>query len=219
MSRFKNMFKKFGGEKIPDIIEYLRERIDENPNLTITVGCDSIQKRRKTIYACTIMFYDMDIRRGAHVVFFREKVDKVRDDLERLYKESVYAYEIAEYLDSELSSFYVRKDITDYERKRYKYHLQECDGNNSWIKDHHVEKYIDNMVLSDQEKSMEYKMVDIHLDYNPKKYTLNRGRKQVNISNESFLSYVPWLKGLNYRVFCKKDSHAATSAADLLLKD
>jgi len=42
---FRNRFKRFGGEYIPDIVEYLKEYLEKDPNTTITVGCDSIQKR------------------------------------------------------------------------------------------------------------------------------------------------------------------------------
>lgn len=220
MSKYKSVFKKFGGSQIPDIIEYLKDYIRENPGTTISVGCYSIQKRRRTVYACTIMMYHKDIRNGAHVVFFREKHEKIRDNQERLYKESVYAYEISEYLDAELQGHFKRTDIDELARKRYKFHLQKCDGENGWVQGHQVEKYINAMVLSEYEKVKEYRLVDIHLDYNPKKYTINqRGRKQVNISNEAYVNYVPWLKGLNYRVFCKPIGYGATSAADLLLQD
>ena len=83
---FKSKFKKFGGDYIPDIIEYLRDYIEKDPTSTITVGCDSIQKRRRTVYAITIMLYNTDIKRGAHVVFFRESCPKIRENQERLYK-------------------------------------------------------------------------------------------------------------------------------------
>jgi predicted RNase H-related nuclease YkuK (DUF458 family) len=220
MSKFKNAFKKFGGEWIPDIIEYLKDYVKENPGTTISVGCDSIQKRRRTVYACTIMMHNKDIRDGAHVVFFREKHEKIRDNQERLYKEIIYAYEIGEYLDKELEGHYIRQDIDELSRKKYKFHLQKSDGENAWVQGHHVEKYINGMVLSEYEKVKEYRLVDIHLDYNPKKYTINqKGRKQINISNEPYVNYVPWLKGLNFRVFCKPIGYGATSAADLLLQD
>ena len=83
---FKNKFKRFGGEFIPDIVEYLKGCIESDPTVTITVGCDSIQKRKRTIYAITIMLYNTDIRKGAHVVFFRESCPKIRENQERLYK-------------------------------------------------------------------------------------------------------------------------------------
>ena len=119
---FKSKFKRFEGEYIPDIIEYLRDYIEKEPGVTISVGCDSIQKRRRTLYAMAIMMYNTDIKRGAHVVFFRESSPKIKDNNERLYKEAQYAHDLGVYLDEELSKFYTRKDLSDVERKRYKYH-------------------------------------------------------------------------------------------------
>ena len=87
---FRNRFKRFGGEYIPDIVEYLKEYLEKDPNTTITVGCDSIQKRKRTIYACTLMLYNTDIKNGAHVVFFRENIEKIRDNFERLHKEAQF---------------------------------------------------------------------------------------------------------------------------------
>jgi hypothetical protein len=34
---YKNMFKKFGGEMIPDIIEYLKTFLEKDPTATITI--------------------------------------------------------------------------------------------------------------------------------------------------------------------------------------
>ena len=79
---YKSKFKRFGGEYIPDIIEYLKDYLKDDPTATITVGCDSIQKRRRTVYAITIMMYNTDLRNGAHVIFFRESCDKIRDNQE-----------------------------------------------------------------------------------------------------------------------------------------
>jgi hypothetical protein len=38
MNKYRSLFKKFGGEYIPDIVEYLREQINADPNITISVG-------------------------------------------------------------------------------------------------------------------------------------------------------------------------------------
>ena len=65
----RKRFKKFGGQFIPDIIEYLKDCIEKDPYITISLGCDSIQRRRKTIYAITLMIYNSEIKHGAHVCF------------------------------------------------------------------------------------------------------------------------------------------------------
>ena len=215
---FDNRFKKFGGEWIDSITEYLKEKIDSNPNLTISVGCDSIQKRRKTIYANTIMLYDTDLRNGAHVVFFRETHPKIRDNQQRLYKEYEYAYNIAEFLQNNLEPFYERKDLNLFQRKSYKYHLMNCNGELKDLKIQDSDKFINNIILTDYEKIREYKLVDIHLDFNPFESTRNGRQMTNNKSNAAYNAYVPGLRGMGYRVYGKPDSHASTSAADLLLK-
>lgn len=216
---FRNRFKKFGGEYIPDIIDYLKDYIKNEPNATISVGCDSIQKRKRTIYACTIMLYNTDIRNGAHVVFFRENIEKIRDNFERLHKEAQFCHDIAEFLDSELSGTFERKDLTEIERKRYKYHLMKCNGEYDYIPSHQEEVFIKNINLSEFEKTNPYRLVDIHVDFNPFEGTVNERGISKNKSNLAYRAYVPWLRGMNYRVYAKPLAWGATSAADLLLQD
>ncbi len=216
---FRNRFKLFGGTYIPDIVEYLKEYLDKDPNTTISVGCDSIQKRKRTIYACTIMLYNTDIRNGAHVVFFRENIEKIRDNFERLHKEAQFCHDIAEFLDKELTGIYERKDLTEMERKRYKFHLMKCSGDYDYIPAHQEESFIKNIVLSEFERTNPHKLVDIHVDFNPFEGTINERGISKNKSNLAYKAYVPWLRGMNYRVYAKPLAWGATSAADLLLQD
>jgi predicted RNase H-related nuclease YkuK (DUF458 family) len=215
---YKSKFKKFGGVYIPDIIEYIKEYLDKDPVTTITVGCDSIQKRRKTIYAITIMLYNGDIRNGAHVVFFRESQDKVRDNQERLYKEAQYLYDIGMYIDKELSTFYQRKDLSDIERKKYKYHLLKCSGQYLNIESHREEGVVKNLVLQ-SEDMIDFRLVDLHVDFNSVEGNINDRGVSKNKSYVAYKSYIPWLRGMGFRTWVKPLSHAATTAADLLLKD
>ena len=219
MRNYKNSFKKFGGDWIPDIIEYLKHQIEKNPDITISVGCDSVQKRRRTIYACTIMMYNNDIRNGAHVVFFRENQDKVRDNHERLHKEAQMAFDIAEFLNTELSDFYSRKDLNEFQKKSYKFHLMKCSGGYDYIQPSDLDRYINNIFLTEAEKNTDYKLVDIHLDFNPFETTVHSRGRTNNKSNVAYKAYVPWLRGMNYRVYAKNVAFAASSAADLLLQD
>lgn len=215
---YKDHFKKFGGEYIPDIIQYLKDAIKKDPTLTITVGCDSIQARRKTIYAITIMLYNTDIRNGAHVVFFRENCPKIRENDERLYKEAQYVHDVATYLHENLSVFYERKDLTDFNRKKYKFHLLRCNGEYDYIPPHQEEAFINRLTLTDEDK-IDYKLVDIHVDFNPKEGTKNARGMTKNKSHAAYKAYSPWLRGLGFRMWAKPDSPASSSAADLLLKD
>ncbi len=215
---YKNRFKKFGGDYIPDIIEYLKEYIEKDPTVTITVGCDSIQKRRRTVYAMTIMLYNTDIKRGAHVVFFRESCDKIRDNQARLYKEAQYLYDIGTYLDKELEEFYTRKDLTDIEIKRYKYHLLKCAGQYSHVPSHQDFDVMKNLVLLPEDK-LAPRLVDLHMDFNPSEGNINERGVRKNRSYESYKAYAPWLRGMGFRAWAKPLGWASSSAADLLLKD
>lgn len=210
---YKDRFKKFGGEFIPDIIEYLKDQLTKDPGLTISAGCDSIQLRRRTVYAITIMMYNGDIKNGAHVVFFRESCSKIRENQERLYKEAQYLHDLGTFLDTELSNFYEREDLNDIERKKYKYHLAKCNHEYLHVPDHQEEGVIKNLLLTPSDK-MEYKLVDLHIDFNP--FEGNSGKNKSYIAYKSF---VPWLRGLGFRVWAKPLSHAASTGADFLLKE
>jgi len=215
----RKRFKKFGGEFIPDIVEYLRSYIEKEPNVTISVGCDSVQKRRRTIYAITIMLYNTDYRNGAHVVFFRENITKIRDNFERLHKEAQYALEIGEFLQKELEPFYKRQDLTISETKRYKFHVEKCNGLHQHISQFDEDIFIKHLNITEAEKHTEFKLIDLHLDFNPVEGTQDKKGNAKNRSNLSYKTYVPWLRGMGFRVWAKPLSYAATSAADLLLQD
>jgi predicted RNase H-related nuclease YkuK (DUF458 family) len=215
---FKSRFKKFGGDYIPDVIEYIKDYIERDPSVTITVGCDSIQKRRRTVYAITIMLYNGDVRNGAHVIFFRESQTKIRDNQERLYKEAVYLHDIGLYLHNELSQFYTRLDLTDMANKKYKYHLLKCSGEYLHVPPHQEEGVIKNLTITPSDM-MDFKLVDLHVDFNPVEGSINEKGVSKNRSYTAYKSYVPWLRGMGFRTWAKPMSFASTSAADLLLKD
>jgi predicted RNase H-related nuclease YkuK (DUF458 family) len=214
----KSRFKKFGGEFIPDIIEYLKDQINRDPNITISLGCDSVQRHRKTLFAVTLMVYNTDIRNGAHVVFFRDNQVRIKDNQERLQKEALIIHELAEYFNSELSKFYTRMDLTDISRKKYKYHLERCLGKFDYVKMNDEENVIRSMTLTDSEKQIRFNLIDLHLDFNPNEGKVDRRGYSQNKSNVTYKSFVPWLRSIGYRVWVKPLAHASTSAADLLLQ-
>jgi predicted RNase H-related nuclease YkuK (DUF458 family) len=215
---YKSKFKLFGGEYIPDIIQYIKDYIELDPNVTITVGCDSIQKRRRTVYAITVMMYNTDLRNGAHVVFFRESCDKIRDNQDRLYKEAQYLNDVGLYLDKELSDFYTRKDLTEIERKKYKFHLAKCNQEYSHVPIHQEEGVVNSIILTHADR-IDFRLVDLHIDFNPSEGTKNERGVSKNKSYIAYKSYVPWLRGMGFRTWAKPLSHASTTAADLLIQD
>lgn len=210
----RKRFKKFGGDFIDDIVEYLLDYCKKYPGTTISVGCDSVQRRRKTTFAITLMLYDIDMKTGAHIVFFRENSTKIRDNFERLAKEADWVYQVGEYLDNELKSVYKRNDLSKSERQRYKFHQERCEGNYSNVPRWEEDNVISRILLTEWEKNFEYKLVDLHIDFNP-----FEGSTAKNKSYVAYKTYVPYLRSLGFRVWAKPSSPAATSAADLLLQD
>lgn len=216
---FRNKFKKFGGDYIPDIVLYLQDYLKSDPDVTISVGCDSIQKRKRTIFACTIMLYNSSIRNGAHVVFFRENLEKIRNNFERLGREAQYCYDVAMFLDTELSKHFIRRDLSSLQRKRYKFHLEKCNGNHLHLPIHQETQFINRIHLTHFESTNAYRLVDIHLDFNSSEIDATQRGLHKNKSYQAYTSFVPWLRGSNFRVFVKPESPASSSAADLLLQD
>lgn len=215
---YKSNFKKFGGEIIPDITEYLKEILDKEPKSTISVGCDSIQARRKTIYAITVMVYNSNVKKGAHVVFFRESCPKIRETQDRLYREAKYLHDVGEFINSELENIgYQRNDLDDLERRKYKYHLLKSAGEYSNVEIHNEEAVVRNLILTDDDIRYDQKLIDLHADFNPFEST-NYDKGHRNKSFIAYKSYSPWLRGLGYRLWCKPLAHGATTGADLLLK-
>ena len=66
---------------------------------------------------------------------------------------------------------------------------------------------------------IEYRTVDLHVDFNPFQGSLNEKGMHKNKSYTAYKSYVPWLRGMGFRTWAKPMSFASTSAADLLLHD
>ena len=213
---YKSRFKKFGGEQIPDVIEYIREIMEREPGSVVSVGCDSIQVRRRTIYAVTFMIYDTEVKKGAHVVFFRESCPKIRETQERLYKEAQYLHDVGTWINDELEKVGVTRNLPELEKRRYKYHLLKSAGEYANVELHNEEALVRNLVMTDADL-IDTKVIDLHADFNPfESSQYEKGHR--NKSFVAYKSYVPWLRGLGFRVWCKPMGFASTSAADLLLK-
>lgn len=112
----KKKFKKFGGEVIEDITQYISEYVKRGEDIRVIVGCDSQQKRRFTLYALTIVLYDYGLHNGAHVLFMRIREKKEKDLVKRLMNESLFVLDLAEWLEVELNGHY---NMPKFERCKY----------------------------------------------------------------------------------------------------
>jgi uncharacterized protein len=101
-------FKKFGGEVIFDLGQYVREYVLKHKEVKIYVGCDSEQYNNHTQYAVVVVLYHEG--NGAHYIFRRERTKKVKEMFTRLWGEVERVLELADYLEKELDGVYKREN-------------------------------------------------------------------------------------------------------------
>lgn len=72
------IFRKFNGEKIPEIEKYIKEYTETHNGVEILVGTDSQNRGDWTIYSTVIALYDPG--HGAHCIFkrWREPRERIR---------------------------------------------------------------------------------------------------------------------------------------------
>ena len=80
-------FKKFTGEKLENVAEYVKKYCDEHKNvdIEILIGTDSQNKARHTTYSTVIVLYTPS--HGGHCIFKRWKTPKETVRQVRLLKE------------------------------------------------------------------------------------------------------------------------------------
>ena len=96
-------FKKFTGEKLPNVEEYVRDYYRSHPNIDVMVGTDSQSKGSKTCFSTIIAMYDKgdgEHGHGAHCIFRRWHVPRYRREqrAERLLKEVEESINVAKSL-------------------------------------------------------------------------------------------------------------------------
>ena len=85
-------FKKFSGEQLNNIEEYVKRYCDTHENIEILIGTDSQNRGVKTVFSTIIAMYDVGDGvhgHGAHCVFSRWSTPRYRKEqsTERLLKE------------------------------------------------------------------------------------------------------------------------------------
>lgn len=86
--------------KLINLHEHILEQIKENPETKIYISTDSQNYGAKTVYAIAVVFrYGL---RGAHYVYRRERLPRIRDNFSRLWKEAEYTIETGEYITKNL---------------------------------------------------------------------------------------------------------------------
>lgn len=87
--------------KLINLVDHVVEQVKANPGVKIYIATDSQNYGGKTVYAVAVVFrYGT---RGAHFVYKKERVPRVRDNFSRLWREAEYTIETAELIKAEVS--------------------------------------------------------------------------------------------------------------------
>jgi len=111
----KMKFKKNDGSEIDDIITYISDYYKQGEDIKITIGCDSKQKNRTTIYSLVIMLYDEFRHDGAHIISMRFVTKRETVLFTRLMNEALYSFNLGMWLDESLDDIKLPK----YEKNDY----------------------------------------------------------------------------------------------------
>lgn len=133
--KMKNKFKRFGGEVIEDLGEYIRSYLNRFPGTSLYIGADSVERGRQILYTTVVAFYDEFKRDGVHYIFHKELAPNARMWVERtgnkdidkaavkaakeanvynkIYGEVERVLELGLYLETELEGVVRRKSIDE----------------------------------------------------------------------------------------------------------
>ena len=92
-------FKTEQGELV-NIVEHTLDQIEKWPNLRIRIGTDSQNYSGITRYVTTIVYRYGN--RGAHYIFYREDIPRIKNEWIRLYDEGLRTIAAADMLQSEI---------------------------------------------------------------------------------------------------------------------
>ena len=103
-------FKKFTGEKLPNLVDYINDYITEHENIEIIIGTDSQNKGYHTTYSTVVVLCNPG--HGGHCIFRRWKTPKERVRQVRLLKEVEESINLAtELRNAGLTIKYIDIDI------------------------------------------------------------------------------------------------------------
>ena len=106
----EHIFRSLTNEKVVDLIPYLKEKLSEREDIKIYIGSDSQNIGPKTVYASVIVLHYGNS--GAHVLYSKMKIEKVRERFAKLWKEVELSLEIAQYLtENGINATYIDIDL------------------------------------------------------------------------------------------------------------
>lgn len=96
----EHKFKILTTKKEIDLIPYIKDYFNTNPDTEILIGTDSQNKRKNTTYALCCVLYRPG--KGGHVLYTRYETPRDPDTRTRLINETWASIELAEYIKSQL---------------------------------------------------------------------------------------------------------------------
>lgn len=114
------LFKNFNGEDI-EINNYLKQQIENDPSLTISVGCDSRQIGGKTVFVIALVFHSAIYCYGAHVIYSKLSYKKIKDTFQKLWKEVELLYQAGEFISKNLDDIGYKKPYNKGENYKFYY--------------------------------------------------------------------------------------------------
>jgi predicted RNase H-related nuclease YkuK (DUF458 family) len=190
-------FKKFGGDAILDLGQYLRDYLSLYPNTTVYVGTDSQNAGATTRYVSVVCLYDEVRKDGVHYILALRNEKREKDVFSRMWREVTFSLEIADHLETQLEGHIKRlsaEEILAIQKKELQKPLYERDPSLAEF------------------GTYQNKLVNIDLDINP---DFGEGR---NKSNVAYVASKSYLTGLGYRVRFKPFAWSASVAADFRVK-
>lgn len=129
-------FRKTSGEKVTNLVDYVKEYVSTHQNIDVMVGTDSQTKGSKTYFSTVVALYDHgdgEHGHGAHCIFKRWSVPKYKKEqrFDRLLKETEESINIAKKLkDNGIKIEFVDIDINP--DPKYKSN-EAFDASKGWI--------------------------------------------------------------------------------------
>lgn len=90
-------FIRMDNRETVDLKTYLKQFMDKHPECTIHVGCDSQNYADVSVYATTIVLRYP--KKGAHVLYRKEKLKRINDMWSRLWNEIERSVELAQFIE------------------------------------------------------------------------------------------------------------------------
>lgn len=104
------------------------------------------------------------------------------------------------------------RDVSSKIRKEAEYIYYVANSLDNTLRGTYYHKFDKNIY----DDTIPTKLVEVHIDVNPKRTTRNGRKNSNNLSNEVYTEVMGWLCGSGFKVYSKPYSYAATNTGDKL---